>query len=259
MRICRKDQVEDELQRVVKFILYIYESFGFKKEDVKVYLSLRDPKNTNKYAWNDEWRELTQNVLKKVADDMKLDYVTEEWEAAFYGPKLDFKVKDCLWREWQCSTLQFDFNLPERFDMTYINNKWEEERPYMLHRALLGSFERFIWILIEHYAGAFPFWLAPEQVRIIPVADKFINYADKVYWELKSWWIKANIDDSDDSFSKKIRNAEILKIPYIVIVWEKEESESNVSVRIYKTKEQKVMKLDDFVKEKIQENIERSL
>jgi threonyl-tRNA synthetase len=121
--MCRKDQVEDELQRVVKFILYIYESFGFKKEDVKVYLSLRDPKNTKKYAGNDEGWELTQDVLKKVADDMKLDYTTEEGEAAFYGPKLDFKVKDCLGREWQCSTLQFDFNLPERFDMTYINNK----------------------------------------------------------------------------------------------------------------------------------------
>ncbi|MFA5747882.1 MAG: threonine--tRNA ligase, partial [Candidatus Absconditabacterales bacterium] len=144
--ICRKDQVENELQRVVKFILYIYENFGFKKEDVKVYLSLRDPKNKDKYAGNDKGREFTQDLLKKVADDMKLNYTTEEGEAAFYGPKLDFKVKDCLGREWQCSTLQFDFNLPERFDMTFVNDKGEKERPYMLHRALLGSFERFIGV-----------------------------------------------------------------------------------------------------------------
>jgi len=257
--MCRKDQVEDELQRVVKFILYIYESFGFKKEDVKVYLSLRDPKNTKKYAGNDEGWELTQDVLKKVADDMKLDYTTEEGEAAFYGPKLDFKVKDCLGREWQCSTLQFDFNLPERFDMTYINNKWEEERPYMLHRALFGSFERFIGVLIEHYAGAFPFWLAPEQIRIVPVADKFVNYADNVYNKLKDKWIRVVVDDSADSFSKKIRNAELMKVPYIVIVWEKEESDWTVSIRVYKTKEQLTINVDEFVDEKVRENEERSL
>ncbi len=245
--MCRKDQVEDELQRVVRFILYIYESFGFKKEDVKVYLSLRDPKNTHKYAGNDEWWKLTQDVLKKVADDMQLDYTAEEGEAAFYGPKLDFKVKDCLGREWQCSTLQFDFNLPERFDMIYINNKWEEERPYMLHIALFGSFERFIGVLIEHYAGAFPFWLAPEQIRIIPVADKFENYAQKVKEELVSKWYRVTVDYSSDSFSKKIRNGEIEKIPYLFIVWEKEESENTISWRSYKTKEQGTCTLEEFV------------
>ncbi|HOQ78743.1 MAG TPA: threonine--tRNA ligase [Candidatus Absconditabacterales bacterium] len=246
--MCRKDQVEDELQRVVRFILYIYESFGFKKEDVKVYLSLRDPQNTHKYAGNDEGWKLTQDVLKKVADDMQLDYTAEEGEAAFYGPKLDFKVKDCLGREWQCSTLQFDFNLPERFDMTYINNKGEEERPYMLHNALFGSFERFIGVLIEHYAGAFPFWLAPEQIRIIPVADKFENYAQKVKEELVSKGYRVTVDYSSDSFSKKIRNGEIEKIPYLFIVGEKEESKNTISRRSYKTKEQGTCTLEEFIK-----------
>jgi len=257
--MCRKDQVEDELQRVVKFILYIYESFGFKKDDVKVYLSLRDPQNTKKYAGNDEWWEITQNVLKKVADDMQLNYTSEEWEAAFYWPKLDFKVKDCIGRERQCSTLQFDFNLPERFDMNYINDKGEKERPYMLHRALFGSFERFIGVLIEHYAWAFPLWLAPEQVRIIPVADKFIPYADKVYAELRTEGLRAYIDDSSDSFSKKIRNAELMKMPYIITVGEKEEADNSVSVRVYKTKEQLTMSVEDFKNERVKENKERRL
>lgn len=257
--MCRKDQVEEELQRVVKFILYIYESFGFKKEDVKVYLSLRDPNNTKKYAGNDEGRELTQKVLQKVADDMWLNYTAEEWEAAFYGPKLDFKVKDCLGRERQCSTLQFDFNLPERFDMVFVNDKWEKERPYMLHRALFWSFERFIGVLIEHYAWAFPFRLSPVQVKIIPVADKFVWYADKVYEEMRKNWIRVSIDDSDDSFSKKIRNGELDKVPYLVIVWEKEESENSVSIRSFKTKEQSTVSLSAFIEDKVNENNNRVL
>ncbi len=245
--MCRKDQVEEELQRVVHFILYIYEAFGFKKEDVKVYLSLRDPHNTTKYAGNDEWWELTERILKKVADDMRLDYTAEEWEAAFYGPKLDFKVKDCLGRERQCSTLQFDFNLPERFNMTFINDKGEEERPYMLHRALLWSFERFIGILIEHYAGAFPFRLAPEQVRIIPVADPFVLYADEVYTQLRNAKIRATVDDSNHSLNKKIRNAELEKVPYILVVGEKEQANSSVSVREYTTKKQYEMSMQDVI------------
>ena len=255
--ICRKNQVEDELQRVVKFILFIYESFWFKKEDVKVYLSLRDPINKEKYAWNDEWRKFTQDLLKKVADDMKLDYVTEQWEAAFYGPKLDFKVKDCLGRERQCSTLQFDFNLPERFDMTFVNDKWEKERPYMLHRALLGSFERFIWVLIEHYAWAFPFRLAPKQIMIVPVAEAFTKYADEIYKKFKSEWIRVFVDESDDSFSKKIRNAELMKIPYTIIVGEKEESTNTLSIREYRSKKQYEIWIDEFVNKCVDESKNR--
>lgn len=245
--ICRIDQVEDELKRVVNFILYIFESFWFDKNKIKVYLSLRDPNNKEKYAWNDEWWDFTQEVLEKVAKEMKLDYVAEEWEAAFYWPKLDFKIKDVLWREWQCSTLQFDFNLPNRFDMTFTNSNWEQERPYMLHRALFGSFERFLWLLIENYAWSFPLWLAPKQAIVIPVWVDFISYADKVFAKLKEEWIRVKIDDSGDSLNKKIRNAEWEKINYILVVWEQEEKENTVSVRNYKTKEQTVEKIENFI------------
>ncbi|MCK9273018.1 threonine--tRNA ligase [Candidatus Gracilibacteria bacterium] len=245
--ICRKDQVEDELKRVVNFILYIFESFGFDKNTIKVYLSLRDPNNKSKYAGNDEGWDLTQNVLEKVAKEMKLDYVAEEGEAAFYGPKLDFKLKDVLGREWQCSTLQFDFNLPERFDMTFVNDKGEQEKTFMLHRALFGSFERFLGLLIEHYAGSFPLWLAPEQVKIVPVSDVFISYADKVYAKLRESGIRVKIDDSSDSLNKKVRNAELQKVPYILIIGEKEEKENSVSVRNYKTKEQSEASTDEFI------------
>ena len=250
---CRKDQVEDELKRVIDFILFIYKSFGFNIEDVQVFLSMRDPNNKEKYAWNDEGRDFTQKVLEKVAIEKKLNYTKEEWEAAFYGPKLDFKIKDVLWRLRQCSTLQFDFNLPNRFDLEFTNNNWEKEKPYMLHRALFGSFERFIWLLIEHYAGAFPLWLAPVQMQIVPVAEKFNDYADKILEKLKSESFRVKIDDSADSFSKKIRNAELIKVPYILIVGEKEETDGTVSVRNFRTKEQSVISLENFVSEKVEE------
>jgi threonyl-tRNA synthetase len=245
--ICRLDQVEDELKRVVNFILFIFESFWFDKNKIKVYLSLRDPNNKEKYSWNDEWWDFTQSVLEKVAKEMKLDYVSEEWEAAFYWPKLDFKIKDVLWREWQCSTLQFDFNLPNRFDMTYTNSKWEQERPYMLHRALFGSFERFLWLLIENYAWVFPLWLAPEQIKIVPVSEWFIPYADKIYALLKQKWLRVKIDDSNDTLNKKIRNAEKMHINYILVVWEQEETNDTISVRNYKTKEQTIEKVENFI------------
>lgn len=143
--------------------------------------------------------------------------------------------------------------------MVFINDKWEKERPYMLHRALFGSFERFIGVLIEHYAGAFPFRLSPVQVKIIPVADKFVWYADKIYEEMRKNWIRVSIDDSDDSFSKKIRNWELDKVPYLVIVWEKEESENSVSIRSFKTKEQSTVALNKFIEDKVNENNNRVL
>ncbi len=257
--ICRIDQVEDELKKVVNFILYIFESFWFDQNKIKVYLSLRDPNNKQKYSWNDEWWDFTQSVLEKVAKEMKLDYIAEEWEAAFYWPKLDFKIKDVLGREWQCSTLQFDFNLPNRFDMTFTNSAWEQERPYMLHRALFGSFERFLWLLIENYAWSFPLWLAPKQVIVIPVWTDFIHYADKVFVKLREEWIRVKIDDSTDSLNKKIRNAEWEKINYILVVWEQEEKDNSVSVRNYKTKEQIVEKVDNFINKVKIEVVEKKL
>ncbi|MDD3302550.1 MAG: threonine--tRNA ligase, partial [Candidatus Gracilibacteria bacterium] len=254
--ICRIDQVEDELKRVINFILYIFESFGFDKNKIKVYLSLRDPNNKEKYSGNDEGWDFTQGVLEKVAKEMNLDYTAEEGEAAFYGPKLDFKIKDVLGRQWQCSTLQFDFNLPNRFDMTYTNSLGEQERPYMLHRALFGSFERFLGLLIEHYAGVFPLWLAPKQAIIIPVGENFINYADSIYNKLKDSSIRVTLDDSSDSLNKKIRNAEKMHINYIIVVGAEEEKNKTISIRNYKTKEQTSENIEDFInilKEEIKE------
>jgi threonyl-tRNA synthetase len=226
--VCAKSQVESELKRVVEFISYMLSTFGFK--EYNVYLSLRDP-NKKKYAGNDEGWEFTEKVLEQVAKDNKLNYIKEVGEAAFYGPKLDFKIKDCLGREWQCSTLQFDFNLPERFKMVFVNDQGKEEQPYMLHRALFGSFERFIGVLIEHYAGAFPTWLAPVQIKILPVSDKFIEYALEVKNKFIDNDIRVELDDSAESLGKKIRAGEQERVPYLLIIGEKEVTAKQVAVR----------------------------
>jgi threonyl-tRNA synthetase len=227
--ICRKDQVEEELKKVIDFILYIYKAFGFNPDSVNVYLSLRDPKNKEKYAGSDEGWNFSEAVLRNVAKEKGLNFKEEEGEAAFYGPKLDFKIKDVLGREWQCSTLQFDFNLPERFQMEFTNEKGEKERPYMLHRALFGSFERFIGLLIEHYAGAFPFWLSPVQIKILPVGESHHEYAKEVADKLKDYRVK--IDDNNETIGKKIRNAEMEKVPYILVVGDREKENGTISVR----------------------------
>ena len=254
--ICRIDQIEDELKRVVDFILFIFKSFGFDTNLINVYLSLRDPKNKKKYAGDDKGWEFTEGILRKIAIEKNLNFKEEKGEAAFYGPKLDFKLKDALGREWQCSTLQFDFNLPERFDMTFVNRRGKNERPYVLHRALFGSFERFIALLIEHYAGAFPTWLSPVQTIIIPVSEeKFGAYAEEVREKLVSVGVRAKIDATAESLGKRIREAEKQKIPYILVVGEKEVTAISVAVREYKTKNQKIMKLGDFI-EKIKNEIE---
>jgi threonyl-tRNA synthetase len=226
---CRKDQAEDELKKVIDFILFIYKAFGFNPESVNVYLSLRDPKNKEKYAGDDEGWNFSESVLRKVATEKGLNFKEEEGEAAFYGPKLDFKIKDVLGREWQCSTLQFDFNLPERFQMEFTNEKGEKEQPYMLHRALFGSFERFIGLLIEHYAGAFPFWLSPVQIKILPVGESHRDYAKIVAEKLKEYRVK--IDDNNETIGKKIRNAEMEKVPYILVVGDVEKGNGTVSAR----------------------------
>ena len=250
---CRIDQVEEELKKVVDFILHIFKSFGFNTNLINVYLSLRDPKNKEKYAGNDEGWEFTQNVLRKVAKEKKLNFTEEEGEAAFYGPKLDFKLKDVLGREWQCSTLQFDFNLPERFDMTFINSNGEQERPYVLHRALFGSFERFLALLVEHYAGAFPTWLSPVQAMIIPVSEKFKNYAKDLETQFVASDVRAKIDDSDESLGKRIRVAKMQKIPYILVVGEKEASSNTVAVNARDNEKQETMKIDEFMEKILKE------
>ena len=245
--ICTKDMVKDELKRVARFIAFIFKSFGF--EDYKVYLSLRDPKNKEKYAGNDEGWEFTQKILKEVADEEKLDYTIEEGEAAFYGPKLDYKIKDCLGREWQCSTLQFDFNLTERFDMDFVNDKGEKERPYMLHRALFGSFERFIGILIEHYAGAFPVWLSPTQVKIISVGESHREFCQKLADDFRMQDIRVEIDDNDETVSSKIRKATSEKVPYMLVVGDKEMESSKLSVRDRGQREARDIEKKDFIEE----------
>ncbi|MFH1030236.1 MAG: threonine--tRNA ligase [bacterium] len=217
--ICTKEQVEKELKRVIDFIIFMFKSFGFN--EYKVYLSVRDPEN-GKYAGSNEGWDFTEKTLEKVAKEKNLDIEKDIGGAVFYGPKLDFKIKDSIGREWQCSTLQFDFNLPERFDMSFINREGGKERPYMLHRALFGSFERFIGVLIEHYAGAFPVWLSPVQVKIISVGEKHIEYCQKLADEFRTANIRVEVDSNNETVGNKIRKAREEKIPYVLVIGDKE-------------------------------------
>jgi len=243
--ICRADQVEDELKKVVDFTLFMFKSFGFNINDVHVYLSVRDPKATKSIGSDEGWK-FTEDVLEKVANDKHLNITKDIGGAAFYGPKLDFKIKDCLGREWQCSTLQFDFNLPERFKMTYINAEGAEEQPYMLHRALFGSFERFIGLLIEHYGGAFPSWIAPVQVMILPVADRHIGPALECAEELVQKGFRVEVDQASESVGKKIRNAELKKAPYMIVFGDKEMA-GNLTIRKRGVKDQYGLTKAEFV------------
>jgi len=245
--ICTKDQVKDELKKVIDFIIYIFKAFGFKEKNIHVYLSLRGEKDKKKYIGNDQGWKFTQKVLEETIKEKGLDYEKEKDEAAFYGPKLDFKIKDSVGRLWQCSTLQFDFNLPERFKMTFINKNGKKEQPYMLHRALLGSFERFIGLLIEHYKGAFPLWLAPEQMWIIPVGKQHVKYAKDIVKKLTENNFRCQLKDENESVSKKIRNGEIQKIPYLLVVGDEEKKEKSVRIR-EKSKDLGKIKLTRFIK-----------
>jgi len=245
--ICTKDQVKDELKKVIDFIIYIFKAFGFKEKNIHVYLSLRGEKDKKKYIGNDQGWKFTQKVLEETIKEKGLDYKKEKDEAAFYGPKLDFKIKDSVGRLWQCSTLQFDFNLPERFKMTFINKNGKKEQPYMLHRALLGSFERFIGLLIEHYKGAFPLWLAPEQMWIIPVGKQHVKYAKDIVKKLTENNFRCQLKDENESVSKKIRNGEIQKIPYLLVVGDEEKKEKSVRIR-EKSKDLGKIKLTRFIK-----------
>ncbi|MFA5358369.1 MAG: threonine--tRNA ligase [Patescibacteria group bacterium] len=244
--ICRKDQIEEELKMVAMFIREYFEAFGFY--DYKVYLSVRDPNNKEKYAGNDEGWKFTEEILEKVAKDLKLDYIKEEGEAAFYGPKLDYKIKDVLGREWQCSTLQFDFNLPERFDMTFVNSEGKEERPYMLHRALMGSFERFMGLLIENYAGAFPVWLSPVQIKIVSVGSAHVDFCEQLAGEFKALGIRVEVDDLNETVGNKIRKATGEKVPYMLVIGDKEIASDKLQVRVRGQKDVVEYSKDEFKK-----------
>ncbi|MFH1402035.1 MAG: threonine--tRNA ligase [Patescibacteria group bacterium] len=247
--ICRADQVESELKKVIDFILHIFKSFGFNINLINVYLSLRDPNDKSKYAGDNQGWEFTENILRKVAKDKKLNFIEEEGEAAFYGPKLDFKLKDALNREWQCSTLQFDFNLPDRFDMTYINHKGENEKPYVLHRALFGSFERFLALLIEQYSANFPVWISPIQVKIISVNEGHIEHCQQLANEFRLQGIRVKVDNNDETVGNKIRKAVKDKDPYILVIGDKEMNSDNLMIRDRGSEGIREIKKDDFINE----------
>ena len=223
--ICRPDQVESEIREVLRFSLEMLRAFGFS--EFKAYISTKPEKSVGDEK---DW-ELATRSLEKAVEAEKLEYDVDAGGGAFYGPKIDLKIKDALGREWQLSTIQFDFNLPTRFDMTYTEKDGSEQRPFMIHRALLGSIERFFGILIEHYAGAFPFWLSPVQIKVIPVAEAFDDYAAEIAGQLKAAGFRAETDLSDDRMNAKIRNAQKSKIPCMLILGDKEKESATVSIR----------------------------
>jgi len=223
----------------------LFDKFGFK--DFKAQISIRDPETPEKYFGEDKVWDMAEKKLIASVKRWGNDYVIEEGEAAFYGPKIDIMVLDAIGREWQLTTVQLDFNQPENFDMKYVGEDGKEHKPAVLHVAIYGSFERFLGILIEHYAGAFPVWLAPVQAIILPVSEKFNKYADKVAKELDDAKVRFEIDNSNESLGKKIRNAELQKIPFMLVVGEKEEKEKNIAVRSYETKKQDTQKIKEFV------------
>ena len=223
---CTPEQIEEEIHRTLRFSLDIWKAFGF--EDIKAYLATQPPEKS--VGESKRWEQATDS-LKKAIDREALDYELDEGGGAFYGPKIDLKVKDSLGREWQMTTIQFDFNMPERFEMTYAAADGSLQQPYMVHRALLGSLERFFGVLIEHYGGAFPVWLAPEQAVVIPVAPAFNQYAEEVAQVLRGKDIRVLTDLSDQRMNAKIRNAQNQKIPFMVILGEKEQSSGNISLR----------------------------
>jgi threonyl-tRNA synthetase len=224
--ICTPAQMKDEIFRVLHFSLFMLRSFGFT--DIAAYLSTRPEKSVGR----DEQWQAAQEVLKEAIEAEHLPYEVDEGGGAFYGPKIDLKIRDAMGRFWQLSTVQFDFNEPELFAMTFVDHDGQEKRPFMIHRALLGSLERFFGILIEHYAGAFPVWLAPVQVAIIPVAPTFMDYAREVERQFCEAGIRAVLDDSDQRMNAKIRVAQGQKTPYMLILGEKEKDSRTVSLRL---------------------------
>jgi threonyl-tRNA synthetase len=226
---CRPDQVKEEFIKVIDLVLYVFKALGF--EDYTAQISLRDPEKREKYIGTDEAWEKAESAIVEAAAEKGLQTVTELGEAAFYGPKLDFMVKDALGRKWQLGTIQVDYNLPERFQLEYIGSDNQKHRPVMIHRAPFGSLERFVAVLIEHCAGNFPLWLSPEQITILPISEKFIEYAEEIKGILEDEDIIGMIDNRDEKIGRKIRDAEVKKIPFMLIVGEKEQQEGKISVR----------------------------
>lgn len=242
---CRPEQVKEEFAKVIDLVLYVFKALGF--EDFTAQVSLRDPENPDKYIGDEAGWDRAEREIQEVADEKGLNTVVEYGEAAFYGPKLDFMVKDALGRKWQLGTIQVDYNLPERFELEYVGSDNEKHRPVMIHRAPFGSMERFVAILIENTAGNFPLWLAPEQMAILPISEKYHDYAKEVKEQLEENDIRGYLDERDEKIGKKIRDAEVKKIPFMLIVGEKEAAEKQVSVRKHGEGDLGSQTTDDFI------------
>ena len=242
---CRPDQVKDEFLKVIDLVNYVYKNLGFKEFQTQI--SLRDLEDTSKYLGDDEMWETAENAIIEATKEKGMETITEYGEAAFYGPKLDFMVRDALGRKWQLGTIQVDYNLPERFELDYVGSGNEKHRPVMIHRALFGSMERFIALLIENTAGNFPLWLAPEQVAVLPISEKYTDYANAVMADLEAAGITGFIDNRDEKIGRKIRDAEVKKIPFMLIMGEKERDNSQVSVRRHGQGDLGSMELSSFI------------
>ena len=243
---CRPDQIVEEFTKVINLVLYVFKTFDFK--DYVAQISLRDPNNKEKYIGSDENWDKAEKAIIQTTKEQGLKTVIEYGEAAFYGPKLDFMVKDALGREWQLGTIQVDYNLPERFELEYTGADNKKHRPVMIHRAPFGSMERFVAVLIEHCGGNFPLWLSPEQFIILPISEKYHEYAEKITQLLKNCDICGPIDKRAETTSRKIRDAEVSKIPYIIIVGEREEVENKVTIRKHGGENIGSIEVEDFIK-----------
>jgi threonyl-tRNA synthetase len=244
-------QITEEIIGVIDLVDYFYKIFGF---NYRVELSTR-PENS---MGSDEMWEKATNALKEALDIKGIDYKVNEGDGAFYGPKIDFHLEDSIGRTWQCGTIQLDFQMPERFDLTYIGQDGEKHRPVMIHRVIFGSIERFIGILIEHFAGAFPLWLAPVQVKVIPITDKHHEYANKVANMLEQKDIRVEVDYRNEKVGYKIREAQLEKIPYMLIVGDKEEAEGTVSIRARKEGDIGTERMDSFINKLMNEIADKS-
>jgi len=242
---CRPDQVKNEFIKVIDLVLFVFKSLGFENYTAQV--SLRDPENKAKYIGEDALWERAEREIQEAADERGLKTVAVKGEAAFYGPKLYFMVKDALGRSWQLGTIQVDYQLPQRFELEYIGSDNQKHRPVMIHRAPFGSMERFVAVLIEHCAGNFPLWLAPEQLAVLPISERFNDYGQQVLDTLKNMDIRGFLDDRNEKIGRKIRDAEVTKVPFMLLVGEKEAAEGKVAVRKHGQGDQGVMDLKEFV------------
>ena len=241
----RPDQLLEEFEKVIDIVLYIFRTLKFDKFTAQV--SLRDPNNTEKYIGSDENWEKAESAIIEAAKNKGLDTIVEYGEAAFYGPKLDFMVKDAIGRSWQLGTIQVDYNLPERFDLTYKGSDDKLHRPIMIHRAPFGSMERFVAVLLEHTGGKFPLWLTPDQVVVLPISEKYNDYAEEVAKQLNLSDVRTQIDDRNEKIGRKIRDNELKRIPYLLIVGEKEAEEKKVSVRAQGEGDKGQMTIEEFI------------